>query len=321
MGTGTITVPIATSPARSGFGPQLALSYDSGAGNGPFGFGWSLSLPAIARKTDKGLPQYRDAAESDVYVFAGAEDLVPVLQPDGTRCEDGTTAPGYVIHRYRPRVEGLFARIERCTNVTTGDIHWRSISRDNVTSLYRTDGNSRVSDASPSCPGDAPRVFSWLIRKSYDDKGNAIIYVWAAENADNVDLALSSERNRMRTANRYLEWIRYGNRQANRDPDTWMPTDPFSFPQTCGCSKLSSTMRKLTARRSTSAPRSPRCGSMNTYWHHLRSGAGGPCAPTGVRLEPVVFWPAGSVSDLGGRVPGCRYGSLLASGCAGNHVA
>ncbi len=31
--------PIATSPGRSGFGPQLPLSYDSGAGNSPFGFG------------------------------------------------------------------------------------------------------------------------------------------------------------------------------------------------------------------------------------------------------------------------------------------
>jgi hypothetical protein len=57
-GTGSMTVPIATSPGRSGFGPQLSLSYDSGAGNGPFGFGWSLSLPSITRKTDKGLPKY-----------------------------------------------------------------------------------------------------------------------------------------------------------------------------------------------------------------------------------------------------------------------
>src|SRR5436305_3629455 len=62
-GTGSMTVPIATSPGRSGFGPQLSLSYDSGSGNGPFGVGWSLSLPAITRKTDKGLPQYRDAEE------------------------------------------------------------------------------------------------------------------------------------------------------------------------------------------------------------------------------------------------------------------
>ena len=57
-GTGSMTVPIATSPGRYGFGPQLSLSYDSGSGNGPFGFGWSLSLPSITRKTDKGLPQY-----------------------------------------------------------------------------------------------------------------------------------------------------------------------------------------------------------------------------------------------------------------------
>src|SRR5438552_575365 len=84
-GTGTMTVPIATSPGRAGFGPQLSLSYDSGAGNGLFGFGWSLSLPSITRKTDKGLPQYRDAEESDVYILSGAEDLVPVLRSDGKR--------------------------------------------------------------------------------------------------------------------------------------------------------------------------------------------------------------------------------------------
>ena len=60
-GTGSMTVPIATSPGRSGFGPQLSLSYDSGSGNGPFGFGWSLSLPSDHPQNRKGLPQYRDA--------------------------------------------------------------------------------------------------------------------------------------------------------------------------------------------------------------------------------------------------------------------
>ena len=79
-GTGSMSVPIATSPGRSGFGPQLSLSYDSGAGNGPFGFGWSLSLPSITRKTDKGLPEYFDAEESDVFILSGAEDLVPVIE-------------------------------------------------------------------------------------------------------------------------------------------------------------------------------------------------------------------------------------------------
>jgi len=65
-GTGSIAVPIVTSPGRSGFGPRLSLSYDSGSGNGPFGFGWSLSVPSISRKTDKGLARYEDGQESDV---------------------------------------------------------------------------------------------------------------------------------------------------------------------------------------------------------------------------------------------------------------
>jgi Salmonella virulence plasmid 65kDa B protein len=73
-----MSVPIATSHGRSGYGPQLSLSYDSGAGNECFG--WSLSLPAITRKTDKGLPTYQDPQESDVYVLSGSEDLVPILE-------------------------------------------------------------------------------------------------------------------------------------------------------------------------------------------------------------------------------------------------
>ena len=106
-----MSVPLPISPGREGFAPPLSLSYDSGSGNGPFGFGWTLSLPAISRKTDKGLPQYHDAGESDVYVLSGVDELVPLLQPAGSRFEDDTTFPGFTIHRYRPRIEGLFARI------------------------------------------------------------------------------------------------------------------------------------------------------------------------------------------------------------------
>ena len=58
-GTASLTVPVATSPGRAGFGPSLSLSYDSGSGNGPFGLGWKMALPAITRKTDKGLPAVR----------------------------------------------------------------------------------------------------------------------------------------------------------------------------------------------------------------------------------------------------------------------
>ena len=48
-GTGSMTVPLFTSPGRSGFGPQLSLSYDSGAGNGPFGFEQSRCQRGLRR--------------------------------------------------------------------------------------------------------------------------------------------------------------------------------------------------------------------------------------------------------------------------------
>ena len=100
-GTGSLTIPIYTSPGRSGFGPNLSLSYDSGAGNGPFGFGWSLALPAITRKTDKGLPQYADAGESDVFILSGAEDLMPALvQAKGEWIRDITPARTVYTKRY-----------------------------------------------------------------------------------------------------------------------------------------------------------------------------------------------------------------------------
>lgn len=111
-GTGSVSVPVFTTPGRSGLSPEFSLSYDSGSGNGPFGFGWSLSLPSVTRKTDKGLPKYRDADESDVFILSGAEDLVPLLFEDGGRWERHTQdspprAPGYKVERYRPRIEGL----------------------------------------------------------------------------------------------------------------------------------------------------------------------------------------------------------------------
>jgi hypothetical protein len=242
-GTGSMAVPIATSPGRSGFGPQLSLTYDSGAGNGPFGFGWSLSLPSITRKTDKGLPQYGDAEDSDVFILSGAEDLVPVYRqdhdgswvashvashpgyqrdPEGfwVRDQDGHLVmhedefDGYRVRRYRPRIEGLFARIERWTKVDKpDDVHWRSISKDNILTLYGLDVESRIAD-----PLDASHIFSWLICETRDDKGNAVLYRYKAEDGLGVDLGKVHERNRWlqydvrHPMNRYLKRIHYGNR-------------------------------------------------------------------------------------------------------------
>jgi RHS repeat-associated protein len=249
-GTGSMTVPIATSPGREGFGPQLSLSYDSGSGNGPFGFGWGLGLPAITRNTDKGLPQYHDGVESDVFLLSGAEDLVPVYRQDAdgawvaghsgyerdpsefwVRDTSGRLLihedelDGYRVRRYRPRIEGLFARIERWTSTTRPeDVHWRSWSRDNLLTLYGKDASARIYD-----PADPSRIFSWLICETRDTKGNAVIYCHKAEDGAQADLTSPPERNRggpkdpRRAVNRYPKRIRYANRVPLLDTDGQRP--------------------------------------------------------------------------------------------------
>jgi RHS repeat-associated protein len=263
-GTGSMSVPIATSPGRAGFGPQFSLSYDSGAGNGPFGFGWSLSLPSITRKTDNGLPQYLDTVDSDVFVLSGAEDLVPVYRqdPDGTwvtdhagfeRDADGSwvrdpsgrlvvhedEVDGYRVRRYRPRIEGLFARIERWSKIgSPRDVHWRSISKDNILTMYGHDTNSRIAD-----PLDASRIFSWVICESRDDKGNGIRYLYKDEDGAYQPRAGQSDpfkqahqfnrgpaSDSRRTAQRYLKRVLYGSRAPLLDAESRRPRNLADLP-------------------------------------------------------------------------------------------
>lgn len=208
-GTGSMSVPVAMSPGRGGFTPQLSLSYDSGAGNSPFGLGWSIGLASISRKTSKGLPQYDglpkyyDDDESDVFLIAGAEDLVPLLNEDGSRYQ--RQEGPYLIHRFIPRIEGLFARIERWTNTQTRDVHWQSISRENITTVFGRSPEARIFD-----PSNLWKIFSWLIEERYDDKGNVIRYQYKKENGTGTD-GVIYEQNRNLYAQAYLKRVFYGN--------------------------------------------------------------------------------------------------------------
>lgn len=214
-GSGSMTIPIACSPGRSGFGPQLNLSYDSASGNGPFGLGWSLPIPAVVRKTERGIPRYRDDQNSDDFILGGSEDLVPFLNegPGGRwtpeRRPRAANGISYRIDRYRPRIESGFGLIERWTS-DLGDTQWRVVSRDNVTTIFGADPETRIAD-----PDDPQRVFSWLVSRQYDDKGNVVVYTYKPEDDAGVDGTAAHERNRavgITGPQRYLKHIYYGNR-------------------------------------------------------------------------------------------------------------
>jgi YD repeat-containing protein len=188
-GTGNFTVPIALPPGRNGFQPQLNLVYSTGNGNGPFGLGWNLSVPGIARQTARGIPRYRDydpdLAKRDIFILSGAEDLVPV--------QALTDEPSRKVVRYRPRTEGLFARILHHYEPETSRDFWEVRTKDGLLSYYGTNPSSGehpfldtrpsrdpavIFKTSDSTSSDFERIFAWKLTLTKDPFGNRTEYLY-----------------------------------------------------------------------------------------------------------------------------------------------
>ena len=159
-GTGNFSVPIALPPGRNGFQPQLTLQYSTGNGNEVFGLGWLLSIPGVTRKTSDGVPRYQD--DDDVFILSGSEDLVPI---------DGSF-PGIV--RYRPRTEGLFARIDYHRDADNS--FWSVHSKDGLISTYGTPSSLGDDPAAIADPHESTRIFAWRLTETRDPFGNRIRY-------------------------------------------------------------------------------------------------------------------------------------------------
>jgi RHS repeat-associated protein len=173
-GTGNFSIPITVPPGRSDFQPELSLNYSTGSGNGPFGLGWSISVPNVSRKISKGIPRYHDQFDAqgnpiwhedeDVFILSGAEDLVHV-------------GNGY----YRPRTEGLFARIQK-VKAPDGKPCWVVTAKDGVRSIYGKTPESRLFIEEDG----VMKIFQWLLSETEDTNGNKIVYEY--KNDDGADL-------------------------------------------------------------------------------------------------------------------------------------
>ena len=222
-GTSSFSIPLPFSSAR-GVSPELSLSYNSGSGNGIFGLGWNVSLSSIKRKTDQGLPQYLDGNDSDTFLFSEAEDLVPEFKkkPDGSFLlgpdneyvinERDSADALFTIRNYKPRIEGLFARIERWTEKATGIIKWRVITKENITTLFGWSANSVISN-----PEDTTKIYEWLPEFVFDDKGNCSQTIYKKEDSTGFDESSLHNRNRLKNGsitytNLYPDKVLYGNK-------------------------------------------------------------------------------------------------------------
>ena len=170
-GTGNFSVPIALPPGRNGFQPQLSLAYSTGNGNGPFGLDGSQHPRGRAQDFTWRPPLRRCHR---YLILSGSEDLVPISsEPDSPT-------------RYRPRTEGLFARIDHYHGGASD--FWEVASRDGLVSRY---GTRRPADA----PGDwrdpavvanpdqnrRSQVFAWKLTQTTDPFGNRIEYSYTRD--------------------------------------------------------------------------------------------------------------------------------------------
>lgn len=194
-GAASLMVPIVISACRDS-APELALHYQSAGGNGLFGLGFGLDLPAIVCRTARGQPRYDG---SDTF-----------LAPDGMPLARDLSAPprqqdGYEIIRYLPSRQGSFALIEHWIDSRTRVSFWRVIDADNVQTHYGRTAMARIAD-----PTQPEHIFSWLLEDKISPQGDATLYCYRAEDTANVAPALY-EQGRVQNANRYPERILYGN--------------------------------------------------------------------------------------------------------------
>lgn len=235
-GTAAFSIALPVSQAR-GVTPALTLSYNSGSGNGIFGLGWNVSLSSIKRKTDKQLPLYRDDNDTDIFLLSEAEDLVPEFDRDNDgdflKDADGEyiikekDSPDnlYTIRFYKPRIEGLFARIERWLAKDGSEIKWRVISKDNITTLFGWSAGTRIAD-----PEHPQKIYEWLPEFVFDDRGNCCKYIYKQEDETGFDPALIHNKNRLQSGNLiytnlYIHRALYGNKTPYSQFGEAIPAD------------------------------------------------------------------------------------------------
>jgi RHS repeat-associated protein len=220
-GAAGFSVPLPMPSAR-GLSPALALQYNSGNGNGPFGLGFALPIDSIVLQTSKGVPRYDG---TDTFVSAAGELIVscaPDQKGNWLPITQTWTSPEnvtFAITQYRPRIEGSFDRITQWRNIQNSEVHWRIVTSENITHILGDSMQSRIAD-----PQNPLHVFEWLISESQDVHGNIIRYAYRAENDENIPDTICNV-GRDRSTQRYLWQVLYGNYDPSDIPG-YLPSAP-----------------------------------------------------------------------------------------------
>jgi RHS repeat-associated protein len=157
-------VPLLVPPFH-GLEPSLALSYDSGRGNGFVGVGWSVDgLSTIQRGTPRGgVPRYDS---SDVYFIDGSEMVACGTGVSSPSCSTGGT--------HATRVES-YLRIKQVTASNSWEVTARNGTRLTYAPLTTWCAGS----------GNVATSFRWPLRTVVDTHGNTVTYSYSCDGLPN----------------------------------------------------------------------------------------------------------------------------------------
>jgi RHS repeat-associated protein len=162
-GDAELRYPLTVPPGRLGLQPNLALTYNSGAGESWLGVGWDLQLPSIEVSTLFGVPRYDPATETETYAM-GSEQFAPVANL-------ASPAPRQAEQVFTRRSEGGFERIVRHGGDPTS-FWWEVTDKNGVRSQYGMTPQARLADAATG------NTFRWLLEHTIDLHGNSVDYTY-----------------------------------------------------------------------------------------------------------------------------------------------
>ncbi|WP_437668820.1 RHS repeat-associated core domain-containing protein [Sorangium sp. So ce131] len=171
-GEATYVMSLIAVPGRAGVEPQLALHYDSAAGEGVLGVGFSIAgLPAIA-------PCPKNRAQDDDEIRAVTYDGDDALCLDGRRLVVVGRAPGAVEYRTLPdTMVKVVGHYDAEDDAPAEALFFEAHLPSGLVIEYGKSESSR-----PLALGGAPRA--WLATKARDGRGNAMTYDYCVAEAE-----------------------------------------------------------------------------------------------------------------------------------------
>ncbi len=200
-GAATSAFPFDLPTARGDAQPSLALAYNSSAGIGVAGVGWTLSLPSIVRKGHTGMPTFVDQfgppaapfVESDEYYIDG-NLLVPICILDAQAGCSGELSGETIPQTLGGASDAGFAYFRREVDdgaryffnpngqqwfVQTKTGHLLTLGTPVVLEQTTGTGVSSVGTEMATLANGKQAVYRWNLVQDTDSYSNTVYYTWS----------------------------------------------------------------------------------------------------------------------------------------------